>query len=60
MSEIASKEENDEMRMTLLLHESTKNILLMLFTKTYNDQSNANTMKNSATEGGMIETEDLV
>lgn len=37
MSEIASKDDNDESRIELLNHESTKNILLAMFTKSYND-----------------------
>ena len=60
ISEIASKDENDEMRMELINHESTKNILLTLFTKTYNAQNSANMNKNNADEGGMIDIEDLV
>ena len=37
MSEIASKDDKDEIRMELLNHECTQNILLTLFTKSYND-----------------------
>jgi hypothetical protein len=60
MSEIASKDDNDRFRMILIEHESTRNILLTVFTKTYNAKTNNNISKKNTDQCGMIDVEELV